>query len=220
MKEQVVVVGTGQFAELAHYCFTHDSPHRVTAFSVDGDHLEESRVANLPVVPFEDLREHFPPSRYAVFIAIGMARVNAARREKFEAAQAMGYELVGYVSSRASVHDELVISPNTVIVGGTQIQPFVRIGKNVVLWGAAVGHHTTISDHCLLSRCIVSGGVTVGESTFIGAGATIREGVKIGRRCVIGAGALILRDTEDNEVYQGHSSRPSGVTSDRLGSLL
>ena len=216
----LVIFGASAFAEIAHYYFTHDSPHSVTAFSVDGDHLEESRLAGLPVVPFEDLREHFPPSRYAVFVAIGMARVNAARREKFEAACAMGYELTSYVSSRAMLWPDFVSSPNMFVTGGTRIQPFVRIGKNVVLWNAGVGHHTTIGDHCLLSSCIVSGGVTVGESAFIGVGATIREGVRIGRRCVIGAGALILRDTQDNEVYQGRSSRPSAVPSDRLGSLL
>ncbi len=58
----LVIFGTRNFAEIAHYYFTHDSPHRVVAFSVDGAYLESPTFAGLPVVPFEEVSRHYPPA--------------------------------------------------------------------------------------------------------------------------------------------------------------
>ena len=41
-------------------------------------------------------------------------------------------------------------------------------------------------------------GVEVGENTFIGVNATLRNHIKIGKFNVIGAGALILGDGNNN----------------------
>ena len=37
---KVVVFGVGQWAELAHFYLTHDSPHEVVAFTVDREYLD------------------------------------------------------------------------------------------------------------------------------------------------------------------------------------
>ena len=37
---KVVVFGVGQWAELAHFYLTHDSPHEVVAFALDRDYIE------------------------------------------------------------------------------------------------------------------------------------------------------------------------------------
>jgi acetyltransferase-like isoleucine patch superfamily enzyme len=48
----------------------------------------------------------------------------------------------------------------------------------------------------------------VGDYSFIGVNATLRDGIKIGRSNVIGAGALVMKDTEDDFVCTGHVARP------------
>ena len=37
---KVVIFGVGQWAELAHFYLTHDSPHEVAAFTLDRDYIE------------------------------------------------------------------------------------------------------------------------------------------------------------------------------------
>lgn len=41
----------------------------------------------------------------------------------------------------------------------------------------------------------------IGQRTFIGVNATLRDGIVVGQDNVIGAGAVILKNTEPEQVY-------------------
>jgi serine acetyltransferase len=56
----------------------------------------------------------------------------------------------------------------------------------------------------------------VGEFTFIGVNATVRDNIKIGRANVIGAGCVILKDTADLNVFVTTATEASRVPSNRL----
>lgn len=49
--------------------------------------------------------------------------------------------------------------------------------------------------------------VTIGDGSWIGAGAIIMPGVTIGPGCIIGAGAVVTKDCEANGVYAGVPAR-------------
>ena len=216
MKEPVIF-GAKEFAEIAHYYFINDTALRVAAFTVDAKYLYQSSFKGLPVVPFEEVEKHFPPSKYGMFVAVGYQNVNRVRAAKIAEAKARGYGLVNYVSSRASVWPGLNIGPNTLIMEDACIQPFVEIGHDVIIWAESkIGLHARIGDHCWITCAVIGGDVKVGEYSFIGINATIGPHVSIGEGCVIGAGALILKDTKDFEVYKGGASAPSRVPSTRL----
>ena len=80
--KDIVIFGAQEFAEIAHYYFTHDSDRRVVAFTVDGDYMDAPLFEGLPVVPFEEVAERYPPSRNGMFVAIGYERVNRLRAAK------------------------------------------------------------------------------------------------------------------------------------------
>jgi sugar O-acyltransferase (sialic acid O-acetyltransferase NeuD family) len=214
-----VIFGTGSFAECAHFYFTHDSEHEVVAFTVHESHLDRGELFGLPVVAFERLAERFPPGDHAMFVAAGYARVNRLRAELYGLAKAMGYELVTYVSSKATTWPGLEVGDNCFIFEDNTIQPFTRIGNDVVMWsGNHFGPHSTIGYHCYVtSHVVVSGNVTVGPYSFLGVNATIRDSISIGEACVIGAGALIMRSTGDREVYAPQRTKPHERTSDEIG---
>src|SRR5258708_30867397 len=207
--KKVIIFGASDAAELAHYYFTHDSNYAVEAFAVDATYLaERPRLCGLDVVPFEDVGSVYPPEQYAFFIALGYSNLNGARKEKYFAAKALGYELVSYVSSKASVLNDFAIGDNCFILEDNTIQPFVSIGNNVTLWiGNHIGHHSRIDDHCFLaSHIVVSGRVHIGNSCFIGVNATLRDHVSVGEKSIIGAGSLILSDVAANGVYLGNAT--------------
>ena len=218
---QVVVFGDGQVAELAHYYLVHDLPHDVVAFAVDRDRMTGPSFRDLPVVAFEDVATEYPPDRFSMFIAIGYPRINKVRQEKYLRAKEMGFELITYVSSKAMVWPSTVIGDNCLIMEGNIIQPFARIGSDVVMWaGCHIGHHAVIKDHCFVSsHTVISGNVTVEENCFFGVNATIRNGVTIGREGVIGAGAVIMKDTNERGVYIAPGPQLLPMTSDRLPNL-
>ena len=88
---RVVIFGAGDIARLAHFYFTRDSPHEVVAFTVDGAFAKAERFQGLPLAPFEEVANRYPPSEFAMFVAISYARMNRLRAEKFEAARALAH---------------------------------------------------------------------------------------------------------------------------------
>lgn len=206
----LVIFGTGDIARLAHYYFERDSEHDVAAFTVDArwrGGAEE--FLGLPLIDFESVEERFPPSAFSMFIAVAYGKMNAVRREKYEAAHAKGYELATYLSSRATWLADTPPGDNCFILEDNTVQPFVRIGRNVTLWsGNHIGHDAVIGDHCFLaSHIVVSGHTEIGEQCFIGVNATLRNSIRIAPRTLIGAGAVILDDTEEGGVYVPERAR-------------
>lgn len=209
MRKEIVVFGTETLARLAHFYFTRDSPYEVVAFTVDQAYATDTSYLGLPLVPFEDITDLYPPDRYGMFVAIGYRRLNALRAAKYAAAKAKGYQLVSYMSSKSTHWSDTEFGDNCFILEHQVLQPFVRLGNNVILWsGSHFGHDVVIEDHCWLSSHIVcSGGVHIGRSSFIGVNVTIRDNVRIGHECIIGAGAVMLRNTKDREVYVAEQTK-------------
>jgi carbonic anhydrase/acetyltransferase-like protein (isoleucine patch superfamily) len=76
----------------------------------------------------------------------------------------------------------------------------------------------TIGDHCFItSHVVVSGGVVVGDYSFVGVNATIRDHVTLAPSTVVGAGALIMKDTEAEDVYIAPRTEKSSRRSSDLG---
>jgi len=218
MKKSLVIFGLGDIGQLAHYYFTSDSEYKVVSFTVDSAYMNAKEFCQLPVLPFEEIANHYPPDTHAMFIALSYSRLNQIRKEKYLAAKALGYRLPSYISSQATVLNEGMIGDNCFILEDNTIQPFVTIGNNVTLWsGNHVGHHSTIHDHCFIaSHVVISGGVEIGESCFIGVNATLRDHIKMGDKCVVGAGALLLANAEPEGVYIGQATQRADVPSTKL----
>jgi sugar O-acyltransferase (sialic acid O-acetyltransferase NeuD family) len=211
----LVLFGTGDFARVAHVYLRDDSPHEVAAFTVHGDYADGPDFQGLPLVPFEELEQRYPPDSYAMFVAIGFSKVNQSRAALYEECKARGYELASYVSSQAMVSAETRIGDNCFVFEANVVQPFVTIGDDVILWsGNHIGHDATIRDHCFIaSHVVVSGNVTIGERCFVGVNATFRDGVTVAPDCVIGAGAAIMKDTIEGGVYAGPRTEPRDIRS-------
>lgn len=203
--EKIVIFGVGEIASVAHFYITHDSPYEVVAFTVDKEFIKEKELHGLPVVPFDDIEIIYPPDKFKMFVPISYSGVNKLRAEKYYQAKDKGYQLISYISSKATTWPGLDVGDNCFIFENNVIQPFVKIGNNVILWsGNHIGHHTIIKDHCFItSHVVISGHVTVEPYCFFGVNSTIRDNITIAKECVIGAGALITKDTQEKGVYYG-----------------
>jgi sugar O-acyltransferase (sialic acid O-acetyltransferase NeuD family) len=217
VSKPLVIFGTGDIAELAHFYFTR-AQRTVAAFTVDGAYLKQPSFHGVPVVPFEDVQRAHPPATFDLFVAVSYARLNAVRKEKYLAAVGMGYRLASYVSDKATVLNDGRVGDNCFILEDNTIQPFASIGSDVTLWsGNHIGHHARVGDHCFISsHVVISGGVIVGEYSFIGVNATVRDHVRLGKSCVIGAGSLIQQDVPDLGVCIQQPAELSRVPSNRL----
>jgi sugar O-acyltransferase (sialic acid O-acetyltransferase NeuD family) len=218
MKKKLVIFGSGDIGQLAHYYFSTDSEYEVVAFTLDADFIQEDKFCGLPLVAFGEVTKRYPPAEHDFFIALGYSKINTVRKEKYLAAKDLGYRLASYVSSHATVLNDGRIGENCFIFEDNTIQPFSSIGNNVVLWsGNHIGHHSVIKDHVFIaSHAVISGRVEIGEQCFIGVNATLRDHITIGDKCVIGAGAVLLADAEPEGIYMGLATERSRVPSTKL----
>ncbi len=207
---QIVIVGAGEFAEIAYEYFTYDSPYKVVAFSVEKDFLTRDSLFGLPVVPFETLENRYDPARYGVFVAITFTQLNRVRARLYRATKQKGFSSVSYISSHAFVWRNVDIGENCFSFENNVLQYRVKIGDHVVLWsGNHVGHRSVIKDNCFISsHVVISGYCEIGKNCFLGVNSCLNDTVKIAPDCVIGSGAVVTKSTKPGQVYVGQPARP------------
>jgi sugar O-acyltransferase (sialic acid O-acetyltransferase NeuD family) len=209
---KLIIVGDSAFAEVAFEYFMHDSEFEVVAFSVERNFMHADALFGRPVVPFEDLETQFSPAEHSVFVAVVYTQLNRVRTRLAHEAEQKGFALASYVSRFAFVWRNVVQGAHCFIFENNVVQPYVTLGRNVVLWsGNHIGHHSYIGDNCFVaSHAVISGFVTVGANCMIGVNATISNNVTIGADCIIGAGALVSKNIEADRVVKGESGEASG----------
>ena len=123
---KVVVFGTELVAELAHYYLTHDSEHEIVAFTKNSEYIkeDETHFCGLPIVPFEDVYDLFPPTEYKFFAPLSERKMNQVRAKIYGEIKEKGYSFISYISSKATVLTDL-IGENCFILEDNTIQPFV-----------------------------------------------------------------------------------------------
>lgn len=200
---KVVIFGVGKIADQAYFYLTNDSPHQIVAFTVDDGYLSAEEKLGLPVVLFENVESKYPPRDFQMFVAVGYQDLNRFRARKYEEAKAKGYELISYVSSRASNFGEVEVGDNCFVLEFAVIQPCAKIGNDVFIWSANhIGHHASIADHCYIAgNVVVSGDTKIEPYCFIGVSATLGHEITIGAESFIGAGSIITKNVEPKSVY-------------------
>lgn len=213
---QLIIVGTGEFGQIAYEYFTFDSYYEVVGFAVESKYKDKDKLYEKPVVEFERIKEYYPPEKYDVFVAITYPKLNRARTRIFHQVKEMGYHCASYISSHAFVWHNVEIGENTFIFEDNTIQFHAKIGDNVILWsGNHIGHGSVIEDHCwFTSHDVISGFCHVGKSCFIGVNVSVGDRVTIAEDVVLGAGSVTVKDLpEKGRVYIGSPAKPINKTS-------
>jgi sugar O-acyltransferase (sialic acid O-acetyltransferase NeuD family) len=205
LPKRLILVGDSAFAEVAYEYFTHDSEYEVVAFSVEREYMKRDSLFGKPVVPLEELEEHYRPEEHSFYAANVYTQGNRLRARLYATMKEKGYAPASYISSAAMVWRNAKIGEHCFIFENNVVQPFVEIGDDCVLWsGNHIGHHSTIGSHCFLaSHIVISGFVHVGDYCFLGVNATVSPALTIGANSTVGAAALILGDVPPDTVVRG-----------------
>ena len=200
---KVIIFGISDFASQVSFYLKNDSNVEVVAYTVNAEYNTSKTFLGLPVVDFEEVQEKFPPTEYAMFIAIGYHKLNSSREAKFNEAKAKGYQLISYVCSRNSYWNDLKIGENCFIMEGNIFMQNVKIGDNVIInVGNRIGHDSVIEENCFLTSNVMIGGFcTIKKNTFIGMSVVIKDKTTIEERNILGAGAVILKNTKSDSSY-------------------
>ena len=201
--KKVVIFGVSDFASQVSFYLKQDSDYEIVAYTVDAAYNETKTFLGLPIVDFEEVQDKYPPTEYAMFIAVGYHKLNATRTTKFNEAKEKGYQLISYICSRNSYWNDLTVGENCFIMEGNIFMQNVKIVDNVIIAvGNKIGHDSVIEENCFLTSNIIMGGFcTIKKNTFIGLGVVIRDKTTIEENNILGAGAIILKNTKKNSSY-------------------
>jgi len=208
MKKPLIIFGTSEIASLAKFYFTHDSDYEVVAFTADDEYIESDKYEGLPVIPFSEVVEAYPPETFEMHVALSYTKLNQLREAKYKQAKAAGYKLATYVSSKATTWLDLSVGDNCFILEDQTIQPTVKIGNNVMLWsGNHIGHGTHIGDHTYFaSHIVVSGHCKIGQRCFFGVNATLKDFLTIGDDVFVAMDASLTKDLPNGSIALGTKS--------------
>ncbi|SDE48803.1 acetyltransferase [Sporomusa acidovorans] len=214
-REDIVIVGLGEIAEIAMDYFSYDSPYKVVAFSAESSYIKDNTFLGLPIVELESITDYFSPKTYKIFVAIGYDSLNRGRARLYQKCKEKGYSFVSYISSKAFIGSEVEIGENCFILEHNVVQRKAKIGNDVTLWsGNHIGHRTVIEDHCFFSSHIaISGYCRIGSSCFWGINSCAADHVAIASDCLIGAGTVVLSDTSPGKVYRGNPAKAAHISS-------
>jgi sugar O-acyltransferase (sialic acid O-acetyltransferase NeuD family) len=216
--KKLVIIGDSAFAEVAYEYFTHDSEYEVVGFSVETPYLKKTELFGLPIVSLDDLPKRFSPAEVEFYAALVYNQLNRLRTRLYADVKAMGYRPAGYISSRAFVWKNAEIGEHCFIFEDNTVQPFVKIGNNVVLWsGNHIGHHSIIHDNCFISsHVVISGFCEVGENSFLGVNSTLANNVSIAKDNWIAPGVVLSKGTEPGALYKALAPELAGVSATRF----
>jgi len=216
--KDLIIFGNGKIADVVFYYAKHECDFNVVAFTVDREYTGDKKFRDLPVIPFDEIKESYNPGEYSMFIAIGYQDLNRLRESKYLAAKKMGYEIVSIVSPISKLPSSVKYGENCFIMPPTLIHPEVTIGNNTFVWnGAMIGHHSTIGDNCWITSCTnISGVVKTGNNCFFAVNSTVGHGVNIGNNCFLGANTLVTKNLADKKVVIEESSKVFRLESDQF----
>lgn len=213
--KNLVIVGTGPFAEVSSAYFGEFGHRNVVAHAANlGDGIPRE-LNGLPVIEIRNLTDIFPPNEVEVFVAIGHKNMNQVRANIVRSIASQGFQLASFIHPEVKIWDSTILGRHLFVFESNVIQPFTRIGSNSILWsGNHIGHHTVVGEDCFISsHVVISGMVDVGRGSFLGVNSTVADGIALGERSFLRPGAIATRDVPAGSVVSGARSKISQVTS-------
>ena len=201
----VIIFGDRDISELAHYYLTCDSPHRPVAFTVEKKYITQEKFCGLPVIPFENIHQEFPPESFRFFAPIYASDMNRLKERITKEIKLKGYEFISYISSKAHTWNA-EIGENAFIMQGNNIEPFCKVGKNLVMWSSShIGHHSVVGDNIFMStNVVVCGHNNIGNNCFLGTNCTTKDQLKVAPFTFIGQDSSVIKDiTEEGGLWWG-----------------
>lgn len=165
---------------------------------------EEKKIFGIPIVGKINKILELPSDIYYV-IAIG----NNGIRKKI----AQNYEKIEYITlihPKAVIAENVSISTGTVLMAGSIVNSYTKIGKHCIInTGSIIEHDNIIEDYVHISPgAILCGGIIVEEETWIGTGSIIIQGLRIGKKSIVGAGAIAIKNIPSSCTAVGNPAKP------------
>lgn len=202
MSKRKFIFGCTDLAQLLYANLLDLSEREVEAFVAHRKYCYAYELMGLPVVPFEDANELFPPAESACYVCLGYAEMNRPREVIGRLLESRGYEILDFRHPNAFIKADSLGKGN-IFFADVFIDFFTALGSfNIFYPKSVLSHHTKIGNYNFfaVSSC-VAGHCRIGDGNFIGANATVANNIKIADHSLLGAGAYLYHNLETSQVF-------------------
>lgn len=200
--KNIAIVGAGGFAREVLWLLTDlGLESRVGGFFETDELWKEREVSGLPVAPLSSLDS----GRWEAVLAVGSPAVRRNLRDALP--KDMTYPTLVHPSVQRSRRVDL--APGVVVCAGSILTCDIVVSEHVHLnLATTVGHDCQLRPFVTTAPAVnISGACDIGELTYIGTNAALREGLKITAGTTIGMGAIVVSHIEEAGVYVGNPAK-------------
>ncbi len=199
--KNIVILGNNDFGRLLKYYIGIDDKREVVAFTVNRDYIKEDQFCDLPVVPFEDIENVYPPEQYEIMLAIGNSKMNDVRKKMYFECKEKGYTIASYIHSSCSIHTE-DIGEGNILLENCLLYPYSKLGNGNLLWDhVLISHDCVVGDfNTFSSYADLCGYVKIGNNGYFGKHCILNDFMEIADYTLIGAAAYAKGKTKEYDV--------------------
>jgi UDP-perosamine 4-acetyltransferase len=203
---QVVGLGAGGHAKVVLDILAFHNEFHVVGLTVADPATVGKRILGVPILGTDDLLPGLRENGVrGAFVGVGSVGDCQIRRQLFELACTLGFQMINAIHPDASVARSVRMGRGTTIMAQVALNPDTVLGDNVIInTGAQLDHDCQVGDHVHVAPgAHISGGVRIGPCAHIGTGATVIQGLQVGAGAIVGAGAVVLQDVPPNVTVVG-----------------
>lgn len=200
--KKIAIIGAGGFArEVLWLIADLDLASNVGGFFESDDIWKERTVSDIPVLPVSRLESN----GWEAVIAVGSSAARRSIRDSLPS----DLHYPTYIHPSVQRSKRIQIGQGTVICAGSILTCDITIEQHVHLnLGTTVGHDCHLGQFVTTAPSVnISGNCTLGELTYIGTNACLREGLHVPAGTTIGMGAVVVSNIDEAGIYVGNPAK-------------
>lgn len=197
MINDVLICGAGGLAREIRSLLSRDMTWNILGF-LDKTNEIGKKIDDLPVLP-ESYLDHNSNRKIAIVFGIADPFIKERLFQSFKKMPNIYFPSI--IAPTAVVDKNAVLNEAVVVCDFCWISTNTNIGIGTFLnVGNVIGHDVKIGNFCsLMPSSNISGQVSIGDKTIIGAKSFILEKKSIGQGVLIGAGSCVFTNIYDGE---------------------
>lgn len=155
------------------------------------------------IFSFEAIKTGYNINEIEFMLGIGEPVI---REKIYNKVKESGYGFATLIHPTAVVAESAKIEEGVMIAANTFISVKTHLHENVLIQPmAAIYHEVEVGRNSVVSSFVAMGGNTcLGETSFIGLNASVKQGIKIGNGTVVGMGSVVIKDVPDKTLVVGN----------------